>query len=286
MKRSRLAMAVTALSVGLAAACGGSSSTTPGASTSTGATTTTGTGTSSTGTTTASGGAGQGGGSSGGGGLGQGGGAGHGGGAIGGSGGGAAGVPTAADLLKLVASCVPVSDGRYATDDGEAETIPVCKLVGAYAWTADMDVDCDGKETAVCNASTDGAYQDQTSLDDGNGDPLDASTLPYVVIPLPSDRFDYQAAGIELGAVVAVIYNGQLVYGIFGDEGPDGIIGEASYAMAKALGVDPDPSTGGTDGPVTYIVFPGAGAVPSPVTDHDAATALGQQLAAAVLAKN
>jgi len=29
-------------------------------------------------------------------------------------------------------------------------------------------------------------------------------------------------------------------YGIFADEGPQGIIGEASYAMATLLGVDPD----------------------------------------------
>ncbi len=40
-----------------------------------------------------------------------------------------------------------------------------------------------------------------------------------------------------------------------GDTGPDEIIGEASYATAKALGIDPDPETGGTDSGVTYIVF-------------------------------
>jgi len=40
----------------------------------------------------------------------------------------------------------------------------------------------------------------------------------------------------RLGSVVAVIYNGQVAYGVFGDEGPDNIIGEASYAMAALLG--------------------------------------------------
>jgi hypothetical protein len=35
------------------------------------------------------------------------------------------------------------------------------------------------------------------------------------------------------------------------------LIGEASCATARLLGIDPDPKTGGTDGPVNYIVFTG-----------------------------
>ena len=85
------------------------------------------------------------------------------------------------------------------------------------------------------------------------------------------------------GAVAAIIYNDQLIYAVFADEGPADIIGEASVATANALGIPSDPVEGGADGPVYYIVFTGAGAVPSPVEDHNAATVLGQQLAGQLL---
>jgi hypothetical protein len=201
--------------------------------------------------------------------------------------GGTSGAPTAADLMAKLASCSQVSNGLYKTDsDSASATVAICGLNGAVWWTADMDVDCDGKTTPQCNINTDGAYQNQTSATDSNGDPLDAAALPYVVVPLPSSRFDYNAAGLQLGSVIAVIYNGQLDYGVFGDEGPDDIIGEASYAMAKSLGVDPDPSTGGTDGPVTYIAFTGDSAVVSPIESHATALSVGAARAAQLLQDN
>lgn len=196
------------------------------------------------------------------------------------------GPPTAAELLALAATCDVASASKYATDEGEANTIDVCALSGAFFWTSDFDVDCDGKTTAQCNANTDAAYQPETSATDSQGDPLDAAALPFFVIPLPSAKWDFGAAGIQLGDVGAVIYNGKVVYAVFGDEGPNGIIGEGSYALAEALGIDPDPSTGGTDGPVTFIVFPGANAVVSPIEDHQAATALGEALATKLLQDN
>ncbi|MFO0554865.1 MAG: glycoside hydrolase family 75 protein [Polyangiaceae bacterium] len=214
------------------------------------------------------------------------GGSGQGGSGQGGSG-GQSGVPTAADLLALTTNCDPVSGNLYQTDDdGSAATIPVCTLNGGFFWKADMDIDCDGQPSDVCNLNTDPAFQAQTSATDSNGDFLDAKTLPYVVIPLPSNRFDYETSNVLLGAVVAVIYNGQVTYGVFGDEGPDNIIGEASYAMASLLGIDPDPSTGGTDSGVTYIVFTGGGAVVDPIEDHAAAVTLGQTLAAGLIQNN
>jgi len=98
-----------------------------------------------------------------------------------------------------------------------------------------------------------------------------------VVIPNPSGRWSYAAAGIQLGAVVAVVYGDKVEYGVFADTGPAEIIGEASYAMARSLGIDPDPATGGTDSPVAYLVFPGSRV--SPVESHTAAVSLGQELA-------
>jgi hypothetical protein len=187
-----------------------------------------------------------------------------------------------------VAACNQVSAGKYETDDDPSlpSNIPICGLNGAVFWKADMDVDCDGKTTAQCNLNTDAAYQNETSATDSMGNPLDAATLPYVVVPLPSNRWSYDAGGLQLGSVIVVIYNGKLTYGVFGDEGPDNIIGEASYAMAKSLGIDPDPSTGGTDSGVTYIAFTGAGGVVNTIEDHAEATSLGQMLATKLLADN
>jgi hypothetical protein len=190
--------------------------------------------------------------------------------------------PLAAQLMARVQQCNQVSHGLYKIHDVPSvpPTIPICSLPGAFFWTSSMNVDCDGKTTAQCNLQTDPSYQDQTSLTDSHGAPLDAAVLPYVVIPLPSSIFNAPDAGIELGSVVAVLYKGQLNFGVYGDEGPPNIIGEASYAMANSLGIDPDPATGGVESGVTYIVFTGSAAVPAVPEDHAAAVQLGEQLAA------
>jgi hypothetical protein len=201
--------------------------------------------------------------------------------------GGASGAgPTASELLALTKSCREITARRYATDAGDIEDISVCALNGAVFWHADMDIDCDGKQSAVCNASTDPAYQPMTSAVDSNGDPLDASQLPFMVIPLPSERFDYRNHGIELGSVAAVIFNGRVEYGAFADQGPSGIIGEASYALAENLGVDPDPATGGVAEGVSYVVFTGPSGEVGTIEDHAEAVSVGIARAQQLLTEN
>jgi hypothetical protein len=180
----------------------------------------------------------------------------------------AASGPSAATLLAKVKTCHVVSKGKYATDDGESSTVNICKQGSAFFWKADMDVDCDGVRTSKCNEDTDPWYQDQTSFETSKGRPFQADSTHYFVIPLPSSRFNYESSGIKPGSVAAIIYKSKVVYAVFADEGPNNIIGEASYATAKALGIDPDPETGGVDSGVTYIVFPGK--VPSPVESNSA----------------
>jgi hypothetical protein len=190
--------------------------------------------------------------------------------------------PTAAELLGKLATCNKVG-GDYATDAGLTQNIPICGLTSAVFWKADMDIDCDGKQTTQCNPTTDPSYQNQTSATDSHGNPLDAANLPYVVVPLPSTRFDYSAAGLAFGSVIAVIYQDKVEYAVFGDEGPSSIIGEASYATAMALGIDPNPSTGGVDSGVAYIAFTGASAVDPVIEDHAMAVQIGIAKARALL---
>lgn len=183
----------------------------------------------------------------------------------------AAGLPTADQLLARIATC-DVVGGPFDSDEGD---VSICGFPGAVAWTADMDIDCDGQESEQCNLGTDPSYMDQTAASDSNGDPLDPATLPFVVIPGRGARFDYIDAGLGMRSVVAVIFDGKVEYGVLGDVGPQAIIGEASYAMAVKLGIDPDPSTGGVSGGVAYIAFTGAESKVSVIEDHDEAIALG-----------
>ena len=191
----------------------------------------------------------------------------------------AAAGPTAAQLLAKTATCTPASTGKYATDEGGAATINICKSGSAYHWTSDLDIDCDGISTTRCNATTDPSYWHETSFQTSTGQFFTADVTHYFVIPLPSSRFNYGNAGIKPGNVGAVIYNNKVVYAVFADEGPDDIIGEASYATAQALGIDPNPATGGTAGPVTFIVF--TGAVPSPVENNTVIDTVGANAASA-----
>ena len=109
----------------------------------------------------------------------------------------------------------------------------------------------------------------------GGRQPLDAAAVPYIVLPQPSGTWDFRTAGIRLGACAAAIFNGRVVYGVFGDTGPKTIIGEASHAMAKALGINPDPRNGGlAEIAVTYVVFPGTRV--SQVESPEAARACGE----------
>jgi glycosyl hydrolase group 75 (putative chitosanase) len=198
-----------------------------------------------------------------------------------------AGPPTAQELLSLTTSCQQVSDGKFRIDQGAPATVPICGLKGAVFWKADMDIDCDGKPSPQCNKKTDPMFEAMTSAVDSKGEWLNAAELPWVTVPIRSRRFDFKRAGLVFGSVIAAIYNGRVVYGVFGDENGDGIIGEASYAMAAALGIDPDPREGGVDPrAVTYIAFTGLSGVVRPIESHAAAVEKGRQLADKLMADN
>jgi hypothetical protein len=98
------------------------------------------------------------------------------------------------------------------------------------------------------------------------------------VVPIPSaQRWDYKTGPLQLGSIVLVLYAGKMEFGIIGDVGPTLSIGEASYAMAVALGIDPNPKTGGIDKGVTYLAFTGKTAVVTKNEDHTEAVTVGQK---------
>jgi hypothetical protein len=192
--------------------------------------------------------------------------------------------PSAAQLLAELTACQQISNGKYSTDSGSAKTVPVCGKNGAVWYRADMDIDCDGQPTPRCNKSTDPWFQPETAFQDSKGRHLVADQLPYTVVPSPSGTWDYRKHGIQGGGVVAVIFNNRVEYTVVGDTGPSNIIGEASYAAAVNLGINPNPKTGGTDGPVHYLYFKNSKV--SPIEDHGKAVSQGEALAQKFLDEN
>ncbi|MFG3414747.1 glycoside hydrolase family 75 protein [Streptomyces althioticus] len=184
---------------------------------------------------------------------------------------------SAADLLARVSGCTPVSQGRYRKDRGRAATVPVCGTREAVYWKADMDIDCDGRPGRHCNAATDPHFSSSTAFAQSDGSALSSEKLPYVVVPAPSSLWDYREHGVRGGSVAAVVYRDRVSYAVVGDTGPADIIGEASYAAAESLGIDPDPRSGGTPSGVTYIVFKDSRV--TPLEDREAAETQGERLA-------
>lgn len=192
--------------------------------------------------------------------------------------------PSAAQLLAKLTSCQQISNGKYSTDSGSARTVPVCGKNGAVWYRADMDIDCDGRPTPRCNKNTDPWFQPETAFQDSKGRHLVADQLPFTVVPSPSGTWDYRKHGIQGGGVVAVIFTNRVEYTVVGDTGPSNIIGEASYAAAVNLGINPNPKTGGTDGPVHYLYFKNSKV--SPIEDHGKAVSQGEALAQKFLNEN
>lgn len=190
------------------------------------------------------------------------------------------GMVTPAQVLTRLGACTHAG-GNYSKDVGTTANIAICQTDAVFWWTADFDVDCDGGSGAVCRADPD--YMPDTSAVDSHGHALDASTLPFIVIPLGSTRFRYSDHAIAAGQIALVLYQDRMAWGIFGDAGPAAIIGEGSYAMAQALGIPPSPSTGGVDSGVTYLVFSGTTSRVAHNEDHAAAVSQGQTLLNAFL---
>ncbi|MCE8426190.1 MAG: glycoside hydrolase family 75 protein [Candidatus Methanoperedens sp.] len=151
-----------------------------------------------------------------------------------------------------------------------------------YVFTSAAAIDCDGQGSSLCKS--DPTNNGQTSFTQSNGKPLAPATLPWYVIPeTPNPIFDYAKLGIQGGQAGLVLYNGNMEYGVFGDErgrdagnsaGKD--IGEVSYAMAVSLGIPPDPDTGGVDNGVTYIIFTTEANVVTPIESHIIADTKGE----------
>jgi len=192
---------------------------------------------------------------------------------------------SAAQLLSVLphGRLIPETENKFRANLEKPKNVSMFGLTNATFWTADMDVDSDGRETPLCNKRRDPDFQNELSCDTD----VAADETPYFVIPAGQPA-NSKKRGIEIGQVAAVIYSNRVVYAVFLDEcGVKGVIGEASIATAKLLGVDADPKNGGTDGPVTYLVFTGkSGRISDPKDygNHAKAVEIGVRRAKELLA--
>jgi hypothetical protein len=134
----------------------------------------------------------------------------------------------------------------------EIETAPGVRA-RPIVYESKMTIDADGAGDAWKH-DPDG--QAETSLRYPGGRSLDPTQVPYFVLPV---GFEKKHPGSRLGDVAAVVHEGRVAYAIWGDQGPKDMLGEGSIALAKLLGIDPDPVRGGTDAGVFFVVFPGSG---------------------------
>ncbi|PLB46569.1 chitosanase [Aspergillus steynii IBT 23096] len=192
-----------------------------------------------------------------------------------------AGTCSGSDLLQ---------GGFHDTDDGPT-SYGYCNrymgdtgfyLKGPNKELVNMDIDCDGEQTSGdgrCGSSEDTqgqtAFQEEVSQY-GISD-LNAYIHPYVVLGNEGNydpTFDPREHGVEPLSIVAVVCNGKLVYGIWGDtNGDDGkpLVGEASLATATAcFGEEMNGDNGHDEKDVLYIAFSGKEAVPGDKAKWDA----------------
>jgi hypothetical protein len=98
------------------------------------------------------------------------------------------------------------------------------------------------------------SLSDKTKKFDDQTGYVDASKIPYVV--LPKDIADRGAARLGDFAFVMNLRNGKSSFAIYADIGT---LGEGSVALANALGIRPDARRGGQSDGILYLLYAGSG---------------------------
>lgn len=114
-------------------------------------------------------------------------------------------------------------------------------------------IDADGEGGSKFSKTS----QEKTTLQNEDGSYLNATDVPYFVLPMGK----YQTLGIRPGdlALVRDTRTGKKVVAVFGDVGPANKLGEGSIALSRALGLSASPTCGGTDNSeVEFLVLPGS----------------------------
>ncbi|MCM2303913.1 MAG: glycoside hydrolase family 75 protein, partial [Elusimicrobia bacterium] len=153
----------------------------------------------------------------------------------------------------------------------ETATFLTKNKVPIVGFTAKMAIDGDGPGGGHDGDAT---YQKETALK-SNGVSLDARKVPFIVIP---GDFSKAHKDVGLGDFAAVTYGGKTYYAIVGDVGPRGVLGEGSPALAQAVGIDPNPKSGGIQSAsVRYWIIPKTAKRPAPTAAAEIQSLVGAE---------
>jgi hypothetical protein len=154
------------------------------------------------------------------------------------------------------------SSAAFALDLNQPASVPTLvaktKTGRAIEFTSKMSIDANGaggwwrEVKAADQPVKDGST---TTARFAHGESLNPGKIPFIA--LPSD-FDRTYPDVRMGDYVAVTYGARTVYAIVGDNGPKGVVGEGSIALARSLKIHSDPNTGGVRSGVTYVILPGS----------------------------
>jgi hypothetical protein len=141
------------------------------------------------------------------------------------------------------------------------------RVVFTTSWGPDIAV-ADGNGNPLVNDDgvivTKTAYRFPGRRFDDPAAYVDSETVPYVVVPPVIVR---AVAGIVMGCLAFATYKGRRVAAMVGDKGPRTKTGEGSIELARRLGINPSPRTGGLSTPdVFFELFPGVPAMVDGVT--------------------
>ncbi|KAI1631641.1 fungal chitosanase of glycosyl hydrolase group 75-domain-containing protein [Biscogniauxia mediterranea] len=177
--------------------------------------------------------------------------------------------------------------GYYTSPDSNEDTFGYCAdfyqsygimyIQGMQRHLADMDVTCKGlhggpADDGRCNSPSppgSTSFSQKVASYKKSIPDLSPYIHPYVVFGNSGTTrpFEPRQYGIEPLSVMAVVCNGKLIYGLWGDErhdsGARALVGEASLALATACYGDAMSAGHGHPGTdVLYIGFNGTEAVP------------------------
>jgi hypothetical protein len=176
-------------------------------------------------------------------------------------------------LQQAQPAVVTFSDG---TTNWTGQTISVGRLnngvivVKAHS----MTLDTDGASKAI--RACDRTAQPETALQDPRGNPTDANTIPYVVLPWCGGAANknrckanppHRQLGLRKGNLAAVIEGDRIAFAIAADLGPEKRFGEGSVALHRKLGhetVGKHPTNPtcakneSLDAEVIFVLFPGS----------------------------
>jgi hypothetical protein len=147
-------------------------------------------------------------------------------------------------------------DGRQQLDragqDGHHQSHRLFQTTAGIYLRSGMSIDADGSPRA---GQIDPNGQSGTRMRYADSKSVNSEVVPYMVLPSGA----YQKFGIKLGdlALVRNTDNGRMSVAVFADTGPPHRTGEGSMELAREVGLNPSPTSGGTPKPsIEYLILP------------------------------